>query len=622
MDKQEKQVLRLIKSIPILLVFVFFVVVGNKIQVGKQNIEYMKKNFLQIKKNRIKNEVLALVRHINYQRRIAKKTLKEGLKQKVDMAYAISMNIYMQNKDKDKKVITTMIKDALRPIRFNQNRGYIFIYTMKLKNILLPIEPQLEGSDFSNYKDIKGDLVVKNMAKLCKKYGGTFYTWYWKKPSESFEGYKKIGYGRYFEPLDWFIGTGEYTADFEKNLQDEVLKEIQDMRYERDKYFFTISYAGTILTHINRSYVGKNQINIKDKDRKYFINQIIKTAKNGSGFINYKVKIDTGARKTAKKISYVEGLDEWRWAIGLGEYLDDIDMSIHKREKELRAQLHGTLIRLAIVFVLIAILLSILLFVLTQKSKEIFLKYKNTILDEMEKSKKQLMLIQNQNKLASMGEMLGNISHQWKQPLNTLGISVSKMMLLEEDGYLSKEIMLKSLSRMEKNIAYLSKTIDVFRDFFKPSVNVEKFNLEEEIEDIVYMVQCSFEHSLISISCVCDDDILIKGDRKKLEQVFLNILNNAKDAILSNKIRDGAVEIKAVKTGQKVKITIQDNALGVPLEIKDKIFEPYFTTKDQSKGTGVGLYMSKIIIENNFQGELDFENRKAGAEFVIFIPLD
>ena len=627
MDKQEKQVLKLIKLIPVLLVIIFFVVIffvviGNKIQVGKQNIENMKKNFLQIKKNRIKNEVLALMRHINYQRRIAKETLKKKLKQKVNMAYAISMNIYMQNRGKDKKVIEKMIKDALRPIRFNQNRGYFFIYSIKLKNILLPVEPQFEGDDFSNYTDIKGDLVVKNMARLCKRNGSTFYTWYWKKPNEEYIGYKKIGYCKYFEPLDWFIGTGEYVVDFEQKLQEKILKEIQDMGYGEDRYFFTLSYNGKILTHLSSPYMSKNISSMNDKDIKNFIDKAIKIAKDGGGFIDYRAKTNLDMKKTTQKMSYISGLDRWKWAVGLGENLNDIEMSIHNREKEIKIELHDTLVRLAIVFVLIAILLSILLFILTQKSKKIFLKYKSTILNEMEKSKKQLMLIQNQNKLASMGEMLGNISHQWKQPLNTLGISVSKMMLLEKEGYLSKEIMLKSFSRMEKNITYLSKTIDVFRDFFKPSVYVENFNLKEELKDMIYMAQCSFEHNLIDIFCICDSSIFIKGDKKKLEQVFLNILNNAKDAILSNKVENGRVEIKAVKIDKRVKIMIQDNALGVPLEIQDKIFEPYFTTKSQAKGTGVGLYMSKIIIENNFQGELSFTNKNAGTEFVISIPLD
>ena len=126
---------------------------------------------------------------------------------------------------------------------------------------------------------------------------------------------------------------------------------------------------------------------------------------------------------------------------------------------------------------------------------------------------------------------------------------------------------------------------------------------------------------MIDISCVCEEDIFVKGDKKKLKQVFLNILNNAKDAILSNNIKNGKAEVKVTKEGDMAKITIQDNARGIPPDIKEKIFEPYFTTKSQLKGTGVGLYISKVIIEDNFQGELSFENKNNGALFVVTIPI-
>ena len=616
MNGQEKQVLKLIKLIPILLVSVFFIailfiVVNNKIQSNKQMVEEIKQGCLKRKKDMVKNQVLTLVKHINYEKDTAEDNLKKELKERVDTAFAISINIYMQNRDKDKKTVVKMIKDALRPIRFNQGRGYFFIYDTNLKNILLPIAPELEGEDFSNYQDIKGDFVVKNIAKLCEKRGSTFYTWFWIKPNDKFENYKKIGFIRYFKQLDWIIGTGEYLFDFEKSLQDKILKEIQDMRYGGDNYFFILTYDGVALTHINK----------KDAGGVFYIEKMIDLAKKGGGFVEYKAMKNPSTKKLTNKISYVASVDKWHWVIGSSEYLDDVQSAIYKEEKKLKTQMRDTLIRLAIVFILIALLLGILLFFITQKSRDIFLKYKQTILEETEKSKKQLILVENQNKLASMGEMLGNISHQWKQPLNTLGISISKMLLLEEDGLLTKEIMLKSFNRMEKNIIYLSKTIDVFRYFFKPSKNIENFNLKDEIENIVYIAQGSFEHSLIEISCVCEDDIFINGDKKKLEQVFLNILNNAKDAIISTNITKGRVELKAVKINNEAKITIQDNALGVPNEIKDKIFEPYFTTKAQSKGTGVGLYMSKFIIVNNFQGELNFENINGGAKFIITIPI-
>lgn len=627
MDRQEKQVLRLIKLIPIVLVLIFFIailfiVVNNKIESGKQAAIDIKKRYLKRKKDIVKNEVLALVKHINYERNMAEEDLKKELKERVNTAYAISMNIYLQNKNRDKKTIAKMIKDALRPMRFNQGRGYFFIYDMNLKNVMLPIKPEFEGRSFANYQDVHGDYVVKNIAKLCKEKGSTFYTWFWIKPDDKSKNYKKIGYNRYFKPLDWFIGTGEYVVDFESNIQKKILKAIGKMRYDGGNSFFVLDYNGKVLSHIKTDFIGKNRIDTKTDDGVYFVKKIIDLAKKGGGFIEYTPPKKLSGKDNSQKISYVAKIDKWHWVVGSGEYLDDIQNAVKNREKELKQEMNDTLMRLALVFVLIALVLVVLLYFITKKSKDIFFKYKHTILEETQKSKERLILAKNQNKLASMGEMLGNISHQWKQPLNTLGISMSKMILLEEDGVLTKETMLKSFARMEKNIIYLSKTIDVFRDFFKPSENIEEFDLKSEIEDIIYIVQDSFEDNLIKISCICQDEIIIKGDKKKLEQVFLNILNNAKDAIVSNDIKDGKVEIEVKKEENSVHISIQDNALGIPDEIKEKVFKPYFTTKAQSKGTGVGLYMSKFIIVNNFHGNLSFENRDGGARFNITIPLD
>ncbi len=624
MDKQEKRVLWLIKFLPSLIVATFFIlisstIVNNQIQQGKQGIKNIRKSYILEKKRRAKNEVLALINQINYARNLAEKDLRENLKNRVKEAYAISMNIYLQNRDKNKNVIKKMIKDALRPIRFNQGRGYFFIYSMNLKNILLPIAPELEGKDFSNYQDIKGDFVVKNVAKLCKKYGSTFYTWYWRKPNDKAVDYKKIGFDIYFKPLDWFIGTGEYVEDFEKKLQEKMLKEIQEVKYGKNNHFFTYSYSEKMLTHLNK--FGERRT-IRNKNSRSLIEEIIKIAKKGGGFFEYTSTTNLENKKPIKKISYISGIKEWHWAIGIGESVADMEKIIKQKQEELKETLHDTFFKLAIVFAIIAILLVIMLVFITRKSERIFLNYKNAIISETEKSKKQLLLIQHQNKLASMGEMLGNISHQWKQPLNTLGISISKMILLEETGKLTKEIMLKSFERMERNIEYLSKTIDVFRDFFKPAQSIERFNLENEIRNVVYITQDSFEDKKIDLFYICEKEVYVKGDKKKLEQVFLNILNNAKDAIVLNEIKQGKVQIKSVLQKDKVKVTIQDNAKGIPNDIKEKIFEPYFTTKSQSKGTGVGLYMSQIIIENNFQGELSFENENEGAKFTIIIPLD
>ncbi len=622
MLKDEEKLLRFIKITPIFIVsllflLILYIVINSFVVQTQKELQNMRKTSLQTKKNLIKNRVLTLIKHINYERSLAEINLKKELKNRVDEAYEIALNIYNQNREKSKKQIAKMIKDAIRPMRFNDGRGYYFIYSMDLKNVLLPIAPQFEGKDFSNYKDVKGDQVVKNAAKICKKYGATYYTWYWRKPNDKVVTHKKIGYDRYFKPLDWFIGTGEYVDDFNKNLQKKLLNEIQMIRYGTNGYVFTYDYSGTTLTHIKKILIGKNRINLQDKKGHFLVKDVISQAKNGGGFLKYEATINPDTNQPAEKISYIGGVKEWKWAIGTGEYLDDITRMIKTKEEKLKSGFQTTLIKIIIVFLFMAIVLSLSLYIFIKKSEALFQEYKQKIAKEIEKNQEQLLLVEHQNKLASMGEMLGNIAHQWKQPLNALGISAGKLILLQKSGLLESSNLIDTLGRMEKNIEYLSSTIDVFRDFFQPMVANEEFNLKQEINDIVLISKDSLIDRSIELSCRCDEDIRLKGDKKRLEQVLINLLNNAKDAIKEKEISNPKVHIEAKRESNHIVIRVIDNAGGIPKEIEDKVFEPYFTTKFKALGTGVGLYMSKMIIKNSFNGTINFENRNGGAVFII-----
>ncbi len=619
MNKEEKKILLLIKIIPAIIGILFFIstsymVFRNTILHRDQAIDDIKQSYIKTKQNMVKNEVDSLIRSIEYKKKLAESNLKKNLKSRVDEAYSIILNIYMQNKDKNKKEILKLVKDALRPIRFNHGRGYFFIYSMNLKNILLPISPDLEGTDFSNYQDIEGDFVVKNTAKLVKKNGSTFYTWYWRKPYNLAINYKKIGYSRYFKPLNLFVGTGEYLVDFEKDLQKTILNEIENLKYGISGYFFVYTYNGKLLTHAKKSILQQNIINTEMQNNKFTLDKSIKIAQNGGGFINY-------TDKHIKKISYIGSINSWRWIIGASEYTDYMYKMIELKKDKLKEQSSNSILKLIALLLAFGALLAIILTIITKKTEEIFIRYKNNIIKESKRNKKKLLLAEHQNKLAALGEMLGNISHQWKQPLNAIGLSLSKIILLDENNKLTKDILRTSLTRMEKNIMHLSKTIDVFRDFFKPNMKNNEFKLKDLIKNTVYITQDSFTNNHIDLSSFCEKDIILQGDKQKLEQVMLNILNNAKDALSSNKIKNPKVYINTKLDDNQVTISIEDNALGISDEIKDKIFIPYFTTKFKSQGTGIGLYMSKMIVENNFHGTLTFENTDKGTIFIITIPL-
>ena len=226
------------------------------------------------------------------------------------------------------------------------------------------------------------------------------------------------------------------------------------------------------------------------------------------------------------------------------------------------------------------------------------------------------MLLQ-QNRLAAMGEMINNIAHQWRQPLNVLALLVQQIQLFYDSGALSKEELDDCVSKSMSSIDHMSQTIDDFRNFFKPDKKQVLFKIGDVVAKTVALVETSFESQGIRIDCHAGANPALKGFPNEYSQVLLNILSNARDA-LQEKRRGGATIVIAIgmEEGRAV-VTISDNAGGIPEEFMDRIFEPYFTTKGPDKGTGVGLFMSKTIIEKNMNGRLTVRNTENGAEFRI-----
>ena len=217
--------------------------------------------------------------------------------------------------------------------------------------------------------------------------------------------------------------------------------------------------------------------------------------------------------------------------------------------------------------------------------------------------------------------MIGNIAHQWRQPLNALSLVLQNINFAYEMDDLSEEFMHKSMDKANLLTNTMSKTIDDFRNFFKPNKQEVEFFISDAIKNAISLIESTFQHHNITIESKINDDANIKGFPNEFSQVVLNILNNAKDAIIENNIGSGKVLINVEKIDNKATISVIDNAGGIPNDILEKVFNPYFTTKEEGKGTGIGLYMSKNIIETNMNGKLLVENIENGAKFVIIVPI-
>ncbi|WP_228711665.1 ATP-binding protein [Arcobacter arenosus] len=240
---------------------------------------------------------------------------------------------------------------------------------------------------------------------------------------------------------------------------------------------------------------------------------------------------------------------------------------------------------------------------------------------EIRKRQEQEQLLIQQSKLASMGEMIGNIAHQWRQPLNALSLVMQNVQLAYELNELDDEFMEKSVKKVNLLANNMSKTIDDFRNFFKPNKEKEVFVLNDIVKKTLDIVDSTFEHHNIKIIQKFESKIKVFGFSNEFSQTILNIMNNSKDAFSENSIPNAKVTITVKNDKDYGIVSIEDNAGGIPQDIINKVFEPYFTTKEEGKGTGIGLYMSKIIVEQNMEGKLSVRNIENGAQFIVKIPL-
>jgi len=237
--------------------------------------------------------------------------------------------------------------------------------------------------------------------------------------------------------------------------------------------------------------------------------------------------------------------------------------------------------------------------------------------DELEKSREKDYLLIKQSRLAAMGEMISNIAHQWRQPLNALGITIQDAKMAWRVGEVNEEYINEMVASSMEQIKYMSRTIDDFRSFFKPDKERAPFSLLDVVRRSEHLFSASLSTLGVQFDIDVDDGVTVMGYENELAQVFLNLIKNAKDAIIENEVKDPKIKISVSNTSEELVITVKDNAGGINEAVIDRIFEPYFTTKEQGKGTGIGLYMSKIIVEENMGGRIGAHNDGNWAVFEI-----
>jgi signal transduction histidine kinase len=438
-----------------------------------------------------------------------------------------------------------------------------------------------------------------------------------------------------------------------KIIKEETLDFISTIRYGIKGYIFIIDYNGKV---VYNPFMKKdlNVVSSTDQNGKAFVQELIKQGKErNGGFVEYESRsISSGSR--ISKISYVNHVKDWKWIVGGGVYIDEISEVIKQKREEKQKHQEEDIQKILTVSFVLLIIIAIFSLVITRSINSIFKKYKlrveskkrkleefnqeleslvnqktselqelnkdleKRVEDELRKNREKDEILIMQSRLASMGEMISNIAHQWRQPLNKISLILNNMRIDKAlNSNIDEEKYFKSI---EETLSYMSHTIDDFRHFFTSAEEARPFDIKTAIEQSLSIVDVSLQDKNIRLDLSLEKNDYVLGIDTEFSQVLINILNNAKDVLLSNNIKEPYIKIEQSIVDNESIVKICDNGTGIDEEIIHKIFDPYFTTKHKNQGTGIGLYMSKNIIEKKMNGTLNVENDEHGACFIIKIP--
>ena len=323
---------------------------------------------------------------------------------------------------------------------------------------------------------------------------------------------------------------------------------------------------------------------------------------------------------------------EWGWVIGTGLYVDDIELSITKKKLLLENKIDKYVRIILLTAFSLMIVLGVVSYLISRYIAQIFTSYREKVYkkeqalkefnkmltsrinEALKEAKRKDQALLHQSRLAQMGEMISMIAHQWRQPLCEISGIFMEMQTAAKFDKADKKFIEDEVKDGNRIISYMSKTIDDFRDFFKPAKTQEEFSLTHACEEAITLASASLKNRDIKLSLHVEKDLHVSGYASEFAQVILNLILNAKDVLIERDVKNPQIII----TIDKEKVKVSDNGGGIDDEILEKIFEPYFSTK-KTAGTGLGLYMSKMIIEENMSGKIIVTNSDKGAEFCIKI---
>jgi len=538
----------------------------------------------------------------DYKNKSFEQDIKDELKRRVDRAYETAVFIHEKyKKQKTKNDIQQRIEDALKYMVFNNQQNHIFMMDTK-GNSILNGKYAFKNKNILGFEDADGRSIILEEIQKVKKHGGGFLrSRFSKDRSWQIIYVKDLGFN------NLYIGSTVYEIQKQQELKNTFLDLIK--KTPVDKADFTGLYDAKKAIYLSpnmRKVLGDDSLQTISGNLSKYSKW---TSTNLDGYIYY--------------TKYFEPFD---WHLIYGFNISKMNAEELAKYKALESMLDDeleTIMKGSVVIIFLIVLLSLLL---SRRINTIFKGYQEEVLVreeallELNQSleervkfqvhahrQKDKMLIQ-QSKMAEMGDMLSMIAHQWRQPLNQMSYVFMNIEASYEHKELTKEYLDDKIKEGNTLLEFMSTTIDDFKNYFKPDKEREFVLVSDVISSAASFMQKSLEMDSVEIVLEQDGRELTHIYKNEFIQVILNLIKNAKDALVQNRVYKPKITIKSSSQKESLVVSICDNGGGIEEKIMEDIFKPYFSTKDDKQGTGLGLYMSKMIIEEHIGGRLSVEN--------------
>ncbi|UPQ89721.1 bifunctional diguanylate cyclase/phosphodiesterase [Vibrio sinaloensis] len=403
----DKKLLNLITYAPALIVAIFtlvWVAIATRDQLlsSQQELLSLREDSEQRQYVTLTNRVEYVQQQIAHARAQTEQQLESTIQARIYEAHNIATRLYESNKDKSEAEVTQLITDALRDIRFNNGRGYFFIYKTDGLSVMHPLLPRVEGTSLWDFKDVRGSYIVREMGEVVKAQGEAFYRWWFVKPDNKNKEFEKIGFGKYFEPYDWFIGTGDYVVDVENDIKQTVLGWLTNLRFGDYGYVFVLDRDGTILSHVNPNLLGENALNVGSEANIEGAKALMSANEE---FVRYIAPSGPPELENLAKTSYVIQDQSWGWSIGAGVYDELSQRFIAQREEALKDEQQQSLQQMVIIGLSTTLFVGIFSIALSRMIAQRFKRFERRInqdFSSLQTTKDQLEYLASHDELTGL----------------------------------------------------------------------------------------------------------------------------------------------------------------------------------------------------------------------------